>query len=304
MDFTPYLQQNIPRFYGGSNGNKRAIQLENNNIYMLKFPPIAKDTQNLSYSNSTISEYISCQIIESMGLEVQKTRLGKVNIEGKEKIVVACQDFTQDDSKLYEFAMIKNGCICSSQNGYGTELSTILSAIEEQTIYPPEKVKDYFWDLFILDAFLGNFDRHNGNWGFLINEKTGEIKLAPIFDCGSCLFPQLDDEMMEKILQDEKEMELRIYQFPNSALKEEDKKINYFGYISSLANQDTNEALKRIFPKIELKKVNSIIEKTPFISKIRKQFYQEILTKRYEKILEYSYHKLYIQESKEKEGMN
>lgn len=25
----------------------------------------------------------------------------------------------------------------------------------------------YFWDMFVVDALLGNFDRHNGNWGFL-----------------------------------------------------------------------------------------------------------------------------------------
>lgn len=299
MDFTPYINQNIPRFYGGSNGSKRAIKLENGQIYMLKFPPSSKENKNISYTNSCISEYISCQIIKTMGIDVQDTILGTVTIDGKEKIVVACKDFTQDGSKLYEFAMIKNGCINTSSNGYGTELETVLEAIDEQTIYNPQNLKEYFWNLFIIDALLGNFDRHNGNWGFLVDEKNQRISIAPIFDCGSCLFPQLDDKTMEMYLHDEEEMEKRVYIFPNAALKENENKINYFEYISNLKNEDCNSALERIFPKIDMGKINEIIEQTPYISDIRKNFYKEILRQRYEKILEYSFHKLYLTKKNE-----
>lgn len=276
----------------GSNGNKRAIQLEDGQIYMLKFPPISKNNEKISYSNSCISEYISCQIIKSMGIEVQDTIIGKAMVEGKEKIVVACKDFTQNGEKLYEFAMIKNGCIGSSNNGYGTELKTVLSAIEEQNIYNSEELKRYFWDLFIIDSLLGNFDRHNGNWGFLIKEETQEIKLAPIYDCGSCLYPQLDDETIRTYLQEEIELDARVYVFPNSSLKENGQKINYYKYISSLRNQDCNQALERIYKKINLNEINQIIDETPYISETRKEFYKIMIQKRYENIIKYSYEKL------------
>ncbi len=39
---------------------------------------------------------------------------------GKEKIVVACKDFTADGKKLMEFAHLKNTCVDSEQSGYGT----------------------------------------------------------------------------------------------------------------------------------------------------------------------------------------
>lgn len=295
MDFTSYLQQQIPRFYGGSNGNKKAIKLDNGKVYMLKFPPVAKGEKQPGYTNSCISEHISCKIIENIGINVQKTILGKATINDKEKIVVACEDFTQYGDKLYEFAMIKNGCLGSSSNGYGTELGDVLAAIEEQSIYNPVEVKNYFWNLFIVDSLLGNFDRHNGNWGFLINENTQKIKLAPIYDCGSCLYPQIDDDTMEDYLNNEQEIDARVYVFPNSALKENGKKINYFEYISSLKNQDCNEALKRIFAKINIEKIIQIVDETPYISEIRKEFYKTILQRRYEKILEYSFHKLQMQ---------
>ena len=50
--------------------------------------------------------------------------------------------------------------------------------------------------MFIVDALIGNWDRHNGNWGFLYNTVTDEIALAPGYDCGSCLFPQADEKII------------------------------------------------------------------------------------------------------------
>ena len=273
------------KYYGGTNGNKICI-IYNNEDYMLKLPYLKKE--KTSYSNSCISEYISCQIIKTLGLNVQETILGTF----KDKIGVACKDFTGNGYVLKQFAELKNSQIETSENGYGTELNEVIETIDHQTVFDQKELKNFFWDMFIVDALLGNFDRHNGNWGFLVNAELKDIKIAPIFDCGSCLYPQPNDEMLKSILNDEKEMNSRVFVFPTSALKENNKKINYFDYISSLQNEDCNQALKRIFSRIDLKKINTIITETPFISDIRKQFYREIIKLRYEKILKYSYDKL------------
>lgn len=146
--------------------------------------------------------------------------------------------------------------------------------------------------MFIADALVGNFDRHNGNWGFLINEELKQVEIAPIYDCASCLYPQLADNRISEIINDEEELNARIFVFPTSVLKVKDKKINYFEYISSLEDEECNQALLRILPKIDLEKIKKIIYDTPFISDIRKEFYIKIITLRYEKILKYSYDKL------------
>lgn len=130
-------------------------------------------------------------------------------------------------------------------NGYGTELEEIIQTIEEQQIYDPLELKQFFWQMFIADSLLGNFDRHNGNWGFLIDEENKTIEFAPIYDCGSCLYPQLTDEKMKEIINNQDEIDNRVYVFPNSAIKHKDKKINYYQYISSLEydklkNKDEN----------------------------------------------------------------
>ena len=290
IDFTNCEINNF-KYYGGKNGGKICIKY-NNEDYMIKFPGINEGISEHGYSNSCISEYISCKIIKAIGLNVQETLLGKYRINNIEKIVVACKDFTSSNTVLKQFAELKNSQIETSKNGYGTELSEVIETIENQQIYDTKELKEFFWNMFIVDTLLGNFDRHNGNWGFLINEEKQKIDIAPIYDCASCLYPQLTDERIAEIINNQEEIDARVYVFPTSALKNNEKKINYFDFISNLQNQDCNEALLRIFPRINLEQINNIIDKTEEISEIRKDFYKKMISERYEKILKYSYEKL------------
>ena len=91
VDFTNLPKRN--KLYAGANGSKISIIYEGQQ-YMLKFPPIPSKNKEMSYSNSCFSEYLGCQIYESIGIPVQKTMLGTYTVKGKEKIVVACGDFT------------------------------------------------------------------------------------------------------------------------------------------------------------------------------------------------------------------
>ena len=79
-------------------------------------------------------------------------------------------------------------------------------------------MQHFFICLYVVDALLGNFDRHNGNWGFLYDDATKEASLAPIYDCGSCLLPQADERIMEQALENEDVMNARIYQFQHQPL--------------------------------------------------------------------------------------
>lgn len=290
IDFTNCEVNNF-KYYGGKNGGKICIKY-NKQDYMLKFPAINRGMEEYEYSNSSISEYLVCHIIETLGFNIQETILGTYRLNGKKKIVVACKDFTSEGTIFKQFAELKNSQIETSKNGYGTELSEVIETIENQNVYDVKELKDFFWDLFIADSLVGNFDRHNGNWGFLVNERLEKIEIAPIYDCASCLFPQLTDERVSEIIDNKEEMEARVYIFPTSALKENDKKINYFDFVSSFKNEECNQALIRTFPKINTNKIDEIIDNTPYITDIRKKFYKKILNMRYEKILKYSYERL------------
>lgn len=291
IDFTNLPKKN--KSYAGANGSKISI-VYNDELYMLKFPPYPSKNKDMSYTNSCISEYLGCKIFESAGIPVQKTILGTYTTKkGIKKIVVACKDFTSADTVLQDFASLKNQMIDSERNGYGTELSDILSVFSEQDIMDPVVLCDFFWDMFIIDALIGNWDRHNGNWGFLYHMPTDSLTLAPVFDCGSSLYPQADEQMMEKILHDKREMNHRIFNIPLSAIQINRKKINYFEFISSLDCADCSRALSRILPRIDMEKITEMIHETPYISDLQKEFYRVMLCARKERILDYSIKKLH-----------
>ena len=171
-----------------------------------------------------------------------------------------------------------------------------MRAMEDQTAFPPALLQQHFWNVFIIDALIGNWDRHNGNWGFLVDEEKQQAELAPVYDCGSCLYPQLDLERMKTVLQDEAEIDQRIYTFPTSSIEEGGKKISYFDYISSLKNPDCNEALKRVCSRIDLDAIHNFLEGVPELLPIQREFYLTMLTERKEKILDYSLELLMEQE--------
>lgn len=289
IDFTNLPKKN--KTYAGANGSKISV-LYNGEQYMLKFPAIARKNQELSYTNGCVSEYLGCQIFKSIGIPVQETLLGTYTKNGKEKIVVACKDFTSVGVVLQDFASLKNTIIDSEHNGYGTELDDILQTLDEQMVIDPYNLKKRFWDMFIVDALIGNWDRHNGNWGFLYNVENDTMELAPVYDCGSCLYPQADENIMEATLNDPKERDLRIFSIPLSGIRLNGQKIKYFDFLSSLEYEDCNEALKRILPKIDINKISEIIDETPYITDLQKRFYKTMLIERKKKILDFSLNKL------------
>lgn len=83
-----------------------------------------------------------------------------------------------------------------------------------------------------------------------------------------------------------------MFDIPLSGIKLNGQKIRYFDFISSLKNKDCNQALKRIWPRIDMAAINEIIDTTPFISDLQKAFYKTMLKERKERILDFSFEKL------------
>ena len=284
IDFTD-CKRVYGKAYNGANGKKIAI-IYGGNRYMLKFPPSGEHKPtDLSYTNSCISEYIACHIFNLLGVPAQDTLLGTFQVGEKTKIVCACKDFTVKAKQLYDFCSIKNTIIDSETNGNSTELEEILETIEKQQFVEPSMLLDHFWDVFIVDALLGNFDRHNGNWGFLYNLYNDISEIAPVYDCGSCLLPQADEKIMHGILENEDILHARIFQFPTSAIKLNGRKLNYYDYLTTTDNPDCQKALLRIFPRIDFDKINTVINEVPCITDLQKDFYRVYIKARYDSIL-------------------
>lgn len=210
------------------------------------------------------------------------------NINDKIKRVVACKDFEIDGYRFYDFASIKNTIIRDTpRSGYGTDLLEVLETIREQKIYNPEELSNFFWNMFIVDAYIGNFDRHNGNWGFLINEDNKDVKIAPIYDCGSCLFAEMDTEKKKEVMTKKQELEHRIYNIPRSSLMLKDKKLKYYDFLSSNLIPECTDALYRMNDIIDDNEpmITDMINEIE-ITQVEKDFYIFMLNKRKEMILE------------------
>lgn len=274
IDFTNAIEQ--LNSYRGSEKKKTLIY--NDHKYLVKFPdPIREKNKNISYINNAFSEYIGSNIFKIVGIKTQNTILGKYQYNGKEKIVCACEDFTDEKHVLYEFENL--ALSTNPDKKIETELNDIMEVIEESKMIDTEITKRKFWDMFIIDSLIGNTDRHNGNWGFLLNKITGKIEFSPIYDCGSCLNPMLEDEEIKKINEVElKNLAINCY----SCLKENGKKINYMTYIKQMKNEECNDAIKRLFANIKIDQIKSFIDNIGCMSDVRKDFYKKIIEHRYE----------------------
>ena len=190
-----------------------------------------------------------------------------------------------DGSRLFDFCSIRNTVLDSPYSGTNTELEGILDTIQKQQYVDPEELLRYFWDMFVVDAFLGNFDRHNGNWGFLYHDDTQSIRPAPVYDCGSCLLPQADEWVMRMVLENPEELDARVYRFPTSSIKQAERKINYYDYLMAAGNPDCNAAVIRMVPRLHMDAIRTMIHDVPFLNELQRQFYQKYLAARLEKIM-------------------
>lgn len=283
INFTNCVEE-LNKFSGSE---KKKTLIFEDKIYLVKFPdPILDKNKNISYINNSLSEYVGSNIFRLVGFETQETLLGKYKFNGVEKTVCACLDFTDDENELYEFESI--ALSANPDKKIGTELEDILEILRNSKLFDYNSIQEKFWDMFIIDSIIGNTDRHNGNWGFLVNKKTKKIEFSPIYDCGSCLNPMLEDSDIEKMsIEDFKNIVLNCY----SCLKENNKKINYMTFIKSRKNNECNEALKRMFNKIDIEKIDSFINDISCISDVRKDFYKKIISMRYD-ILKKVYNEL------------
>ncbi len=268
------------RLNGYKGSEKKKTLLYNGKRYLVKFPdPVREKNKDISYINNAFSEYVGSHIFELVGMKTQKTILGTYTYNKKQKIVCACEDFTSPNIVLYEFENL--ALSTNPDKKIDTELTDILSIIDEIKMIDKQTIKNFFWDMFVVDAFIGNTDRHNGNWGFLLNTENLEMQLAPIFDCGSCLNPMLEDEKIEKFEEYEiKNLAINSY----SCFKIDNKKINSLTYIQTMKNLECNDALMRIIPKIEIDMIFDFINNIPCISYVRKEFYKKMLSIRYENL--------------------
>ncbi len=279
IDFSSYERGNIN--YGGSE-RKLSILVPDDagaaRDYMLKF----QKSTPFGKMNNHLSEFIGSHIFELLGFSVQKTFLG--TYRGEE--VVACRSFLEPGEQFVPFNDVGESTLDHDKERYQYEYSDIMQMLIDNTkLTKVEETIDEFWRIFIVDALLGNFDRHGANWGFV--KRNGLYSLAPVFDNGSCLFPRLtsEDEMLS-VMGSREETEMRVFTFPTSQVRLNGKKSSHYEVIASLEFEQCNLALKTMMERIDLDAILRFVESLDSIGEVNRAFYCHMLSARYKLILE------------------
>lgn len=288
------------RTFDGANGNKICMEI-GGTWQVVKIPAIR---ENGIAANDSYTEYIGSHVAKLLGYEAHSTSLAKMDTPQGEKVVVMCEDVTNRyksiELKITPFYNIMNSLYKDERAGRDTKLTSILKACEEQTLVNSNKVREFVASTFALDSLLGNFDRHNGNWGFIIPKNEKPI-ISPRYDFGSCLLSRANDEIIKDILDpNSNALNQRIYQFPTAAVKDDKgNKIKYFEFWNTLKDntylsEDEKElfftALENLKESYEENK-ESIEDFINFssIPDLLKTFYKTYIDARYEKIILHCY---------------
>ena len=212
------------------NGNTLKFGITVENIdYIVKLPKEAL---------SVYTEYLASKFIRILGVSCHMVALGEYN----NMLVNVIKDFTSNSNlTLHSYKDTK-------QSSEDTDISVkhytykdITYLIEKHLKMTPEDKSvalNQFWNMFICDAILANRDRHWGNWGYLSNGRS--YKIAPIYDNGASLFPNVDRVIKSYVSVEHREEFLRerVFKFPASLfmIERPDRcyRTNYYEMFSDL----------------------------------------------------------------------
>lgn len=275
--------------YSGSD-RKEGLISPTGERYLVKYSDEHARMNNLdtSYVNNVLSEYIASHVLNIIGFDAHETFLATRNQE----LLVACKNFVGESEQLVEFGHYMRRIYYSKDIGRVPEYNQLENVISTTRILAPHKddfLKTY-WMRFVGDALVGNFDRHMGNWGYIVNTR-GQVRAAPIYDNASTLFPALSEHGMQQVMDDNKEVMKRVLLFPKAALTINQNKLSYYDMLSSGYDETITSAVIRIVPLIfnAMPRINDFIDSQTFLSDTRRTFYKKIITARYEYLLKPAY---------------
>lgn len=280
-DLTMYtLDKNV--FFSGAERKEQMII--DGEKYIVKFQ---KNT-DIGLVFNHVSEYLGSNIFELVKIPVQKTFLAIYNGCN----VVAMKNFIGKGETLVPFNGVGESSLERDKDIYRYSYEDIQNMlIENVKLTNVTESINRFWDMFIIDALNGNFDRHGGNWGFI--KRNDKYYMAPVYDNASSMYPRLNtDERLKEVLSSQEEINKRIFNFPTSHIKMGHNKSSYFEVINSLKFEECNKALIRMYNKIDLNKIYELIDTIEGITATRLNFYKIMYLERYNKIIKSSYDKL------------
>ena len=209
---------------------------------MLKF----KKEKAAEVIRDYITEYIGSSIARTLGYSVQQVELAKYN--GEECVAVELLRPLPTSFKGLGSSSADGVRLGSKGQNYNLQWLLELRMTSKKFNLSQAAYEEWVWRVFFFDMFIGNFDRHEGNWGFL--KKDGIYNPSPLFDNGACFYPKFFGT--DKIEMKPEEIKHLILFQTKCAIYYNDKKKNYFELLDLvLAKKEVRDIFTRFLVLVE-----------------------------------------------------
>lgn len=248
------------------------------------------------------SEKVACEVAKLLGIPHANYNLASYDGENG----TISENFTQlgDDlifgNNLIEYVATKVYGERLELGQRSQTLSRVYTILNSIVVEPPrvwqktDNIKNAF-DVFIgyvmLDALISNQDRHNENWGMIVDKK-GKNSLSPSFDHAASLGRNESEEKMNQRLNTKDEgYSVKSYVKKCKSYFYFDKNqlttVEAFFLFTSLSKKSGLEWLERL-NNIDRNIINNILESMPdnIMSQIQKEFCVEIIMENKNRLIE------------------
>lgn len=189
-----------------------------------------------------------------------------------------------------DFASIKNMVSEDSISGslgssaQGERLSDVLSVLNSAPVLSGmhDSALARFWKMFVIDAFILNNDRNNGNWGLLT--KGFNVELAPVFDNGNAFCNKRNRSFLESRIDNEELLNQDVAVGTSFFTDDEDHHIHPFEFLKNCSDRNCRDALRWLLMTVDLGSIEDIVNDIPneafgiqVVSDRQKEYYCRIL---------------------------
>lgn len=235
--------------YGGYTRKCGKIDIDGNR-WMIKFE---KRHSFKSVPLNLFNQHINSEILRLCGFPTQETFLGVC----EDYLVLCCKNFVPKDSKLITFDVFLRQLYNSYELTEIIDLDQFERVLQDNKILRPysNNIIKSFWDMVVLDIFIGNLERTISDFGYLISKDS--VVTSPLFDNRSdgqaCTVP----------------------------LRKDGKAIFRDDLLFSNKFKDFNDAITRIIPILECKmsQIHNLVQKQKCLSESQKSWKYEQLQK-------------------------
>jgi len=276
---------------GSGRSEKQWLQSQNGEIGLFKWPKIDPQTEKETYEY--ISEHLAHRIGNLLGISTAKVDVG-VYDSRIGSISYLVNSPTEELREGASFIIGKHPNY-DVQNLFDPDTEEYYSVKHIFEVIDDNKIHYYWIQMMFFDFLIGNRDRHQNNWAYLLpiedkGKKIIRVRPCPLYDNGSSLCCYINETQLDDYLgRDKNRINALVDTKSKSAIRIDSsiKKLpNHSDVIRYLLEKypESKKIADNIISKMSVKNIEKLIDAYPdtLVSEKRKQLLSLFLKKKIE----------------------